>query len=79
MSWNIYRFGERESTGSEASEFKQAAMMAKEAIERMCELGESMEEKYGERYPYHERHGYRDGHDDMYGERRGRDSMGRFR
>lgn len=35
---------------SEASEFKQAAKMAKEGIEIMCELVEQMEDEFGERY-----------------------------
>ena len=70
MSWNIYRFAEK-SGGTE--EFKRAARAAKEAIERMCELGEEMEERYSER------HGMRDDYEEPYGERRGRDSMGRYR
>lgn len=78
MGYNIYRFGEREGADSGAMEFKRAAKMAKEAIERMCELGEEMEDRYGEREPYHERHGMREDYDDMYGERRGRDAMGRY-
>lgn len=76
MGWTMMR----ERGGSESSrELKRAVMMAKEGIERICDLAEEMEEQYGERGSYGlrgygERYGER--YDD-YGERR-RDSRGRY-
>ena len=72
MSWTMLRErGDKEST----REFKKAAMMAKEGLERMCELAEEMEDKYSERTSYSGRGDY--GERDEYYERR-RDSRGRY-
>lgn len=68
MSWTMLKErSDKEST----REFKRAAMMAKEGLERMCELAEEMEDKYSERGSF----GMREWDD--YGERR-RDRMGRY-
>lgn len=68
MGWNIYRFGEK---GQGSEEFKEAYEMAREGLDRMCELAGEMESQYGERSGHRE--GYRDGYRDegYYGERRG--------
>lgn len=65
------RHHERKSSGT--SEFYEAMEMAKEGLERVCDLAEEMIDQYG----YGER---RDDWDDMggYGERRRRDSRGRY-
>ena len=63
-------------------EYKQALMMAKKSIERLCELTEEMEDEYG----YEERSGgyrmrYGERREDWDGgmdERRSRDSRGRY-
>lgn len=55
MGYNVYSLRERE--GSEASEFKRAAKMAKDALERMCDLAEEMEDRYSERGGYGRRDG----------------------
>lgn len=80
MGYNVYSFRER---GSESSEFKRAAKMAKEALDTMCELAEEMEDRYSERSGYGNRGGYgRRDHEDWereeWGERRMRDSRGRY-
>ena len=64
------------------AEFKEAAMMAKKAVEMMCQIADEMTAEFGERGSY--RGDYRGDYrqEDMfrgYDERRGRDSMGRFR
>ena len=65
---------------SDSDEFYEAMDMAKEGLERVCELAERMREQYGERYDMRGSYGRRDWEDDdMYGERRRRDSMGRYR
>lgn len=63
---------------SNSDEFYEAMDMAKEGLERVCELAEEMREQYGGRGSYGRRH---EDWDDMdgYGERRRRDSMGRYR
>jgi hypothetical protein len=73
---------------SDTREFKEAAKMAKEGVERMCELADEMRDKYSERSYYGDRYGMRGSYgrrdhemwddDDMYGERRRRDSRGRY-
>lgn len=67
---------------SETREFYEAMDMAKEGLERVCELAEEMADQYGERGRggYGSRYGERDNWDDMsdYGERRRRDSRGRY-
>lgn len=72
------RYGRK---SSETSEFYEAMDMAKEGLDRMCELAEEMVEQYGERgYGRRSRYPEQDGWDDMdgYGERRRRDSRGRY-
>lgn len=79
MGWNIYRFGEKGGR-PDAESFEEAAMMAKEAIDKMCELADEMADRYGERssrHGYGERSGDWHGRDE-YGERRSRDSRGRY-
>jgi hypothetical protein len=61
---------------SETDEFYEAMDMAKEGLERVCELAEEMREQYGGRGSYGRRH--EDWEDDGYGERRRRDSRGRY-
>ena len=63
---------------SDTDEFYEAMDMAKEGLERVCELAEEMREQYGGRGGYGRRghEGWED--DDMYGERRRRDSRGRY-
>lgn len=84
-----YRVISFRSEDSDSREFKEAAMMAKEGIEKMCELADEMRERYGERGYYGDRYAMRGGyygmreHDDWdmmdgYGERRRRDSRGRY-
>ena len=91
MSWRMIRFGEK-SHSSDSREFEEAMDMAKEGMERICELAEEMREQYGERRSYGSYargsygrrgdYGRRDDEmwddDDMYGERRRRDSRGRY-
>lgn len=65
---------------SDSDEFYEAMDMAKEGLERVCELAEGMREQYGERYGMRGSYGRRDWEDDdMMNERRMRDSRGRFR
>ena len=75
---------------SDTKEFYEAMDMAKEGLERVCELAEEMADQYGERGgSYGDRGGYgrRGGYgerdmwedDQMWNERRMRDSRGRFR
>ena len=89
-----YRVFSMKSGSSESREFEEAAMMAKEGIERMCDLADEMADQYGERRGgyyggrgrygnrggYGNRYGERDEWDMMYdyGERRRRDSRGRY-
>lgn len=85
-----YRVISFRGEGSDVREFKEAAMMAKEGIEKMCDLADEMRERYSERGSYGERYGERGDYygerggyygrewDDMH-ERRRRDSMGRYR
>jgi len=89
MSYRVISFRGR----SESHEFDEALEMAKEGMERICELAEEMREQYGERRSYGS-YGSRGGYgrrgdygrrddemwddDDMYGERRRRDSRGRY-
>lgn len=85
MGYRVFSFGRKDHHGSEAEEFFDAAEMARRSVERMHELAEEMEHRYGERYygmrerypDYGMRH---DGWDDWdgYGERRRRDSRGRY-
>lgn len=75
------RYGRK---SSDAREFYEAMDMAKEGMERICDLAEEMMEQYGGRGSYGRRGNYRDREDwdDMDGEmqeRRRRDSMGRYR
>jgi len=77
-----YRVISFRGEGSDVREFKEAAMMAKEGIEKMCDLADEMRERYSERGSYGERYGERGYYgrewDDME-ERRYRDSRGRYR
>lgn len=83
MGYRIYDFGSK-SKSAEVMEFEEAAMMAKEGLEKMCELAEDMKEQYGERrgssgsrsnyrgggsYGYRERSGYGNRERGGYGER----------
>ena len=87
MGYSVYSWRERGSN-SEASEFRRAAKVAKEALETMCELADEMEDRYSERRgeygrrgdDYSERggSGRRDHEDDGWSERRMRDSRGRY-
>lgn len=71
---------------AESKEFYEAMDMAKEGMERICELAEEMMDQYGERrggYGRRGRGGYGNREDweemdEMYGERRRRDSRGRY-
>lgn len=89
MGYQIYslrdsRYGQK----SDSREFEEAMAMAKEGLERVCELADEMREQYGERRGYYgsrgdygmrSRYGMRDDWDEMeYGERRRRDSRGRY-
>lgn len=79
MSWRMIRFGEK-SHSSDSREFEEAMDMAKEGLERVCELAEEMREQYGQRYGMRGSYGRRDwDDDDMMNERRMRDSRGRYR
>lgn len=71
---------------SDTKEFYEAMDMAKEGLERVCELAEEMREQYAERGNYGDRYGMRGNYgrrdwdeDDMMNERRMRDSRGRYR
>jgi len=81
MSYRVIsmRDGHYGRKSSDAHEFYEAMDMAKEGMERICELAEEMMDQYG----YGERYNRRDHEmwpDDMppYGERRRRDSRGRY-
>lgn len=68
------RYGRK---SSDTDEFYEAMDMAKEGLERVCELAEEMRHEYGGRGSYGRREEWDD--DDMrYGERRRRDSRGRY-
>ena len=73
------RYGRK---SSETKEFYEAMEMAKEGMERICELAEDMAEQYGGRGGYGSRGRYGDremwDETDEYGERRHRDSRGRY-
>jgi hypothetical protein len=79
MGYAIYnlrddRYGRK---SSDTKEFYEAMDMAKEGLERVCELAEEMIHEYGGRGSYGRREEWDD--DDMrYGERRRRDSRGRY-
>lgn len=83
MGWTMLK---ERSRSAEGREFDEAMEMAKEGVERLCELAKEMREQYGERNSMGYRSGsmgYRGGYgerDEMdgYGERRGRDSRGRY-
>lgn len=95
MSYAIYnlRGGNYGRKSSDSREFEEAMDMAKEGLERVCELAEEMREQYGERRSYGS-YGSRGGYgrrgdysrrddemwddDEMYGMRRRRDSRGRY-
>lgn len=86
MGYNVYSL--RSGYGrksSETREFYEAMDMAKEGLEKVCELAEEMAAQYGERggsYGSRGRYGSREEWDEMeemYGDRRRRDSMGRYR
>jgi hypothetical protein len=68
------RYGRKSSN---TDEFYEAMDMAKEGLEKVCELAEEMREQYGDR---HGDYGRRENWDEMedYGERRRRDSRGRY-
>lgn len=79
MSYRIISMrGDRYGRKSDTDEFYEAMEMAKEGLERVCELAEEMREQYGGRGGYGRRdHEMWD--DEMpYGERRRRDSRGRY-
>lgn len=91
MSYRVYNLRSGDSYGRKSSdmrEFEDAMDMAKEGMDRICELAEEMVELYGERRggSYGSRGGYgnrggygeRDWDDDMMNERRRRDSRGRY-
>lgn len=46
MGYRVMSFRSRDN---ESREFEEAAMMAKEGIEKMCDLAEEMRERYSER------------------------------
>lgn len=88
MSYRIFSLKDRSSI-SDVRDFEEAAMMAKEGLDKMCELAEEMRAQYGERRgdygrrggSYGSRYGMREEWDDdemAYGERRRRDSRGRY-
>jgi len=82
MSYRVIsmRGGNYGRKSHETDEFYEAMDMAKEGLERVCELAEEMREQYGGRGRYGRRD--REDWDDMDGEmqeRRRRDSMGRYR
>lgn len=63
MGYRIFSFGNK-SQSSESMEFEEAAMMAKEGLDKMCELAEEMKDQYGERRgrgSYGSRYGMRGG------------------
>lgn len=77
MSYRIISMrGDRYGRKSDTDEFYEAMDMAKEGLERVCELAEEMREQYGGRGGY----GRREDWEEMggYGERRRRDSRGRY-
>ena len=95
MGYQIYslRGGGYGQKSSDTKEFYEAMDMAKEGLERVCELAEEMADQYGERrggsygsrggYDSRGGYGYRYGERDEwdmgeYGERRRRDSRGRY-
>jgi len=87
MGYAVYNLrGGYGRKSSDTREFYEAMDMAKEGLERVCELAEEMAEQYGERggrggsYGRRGNYGRRDDWDEMdeYGERRRRDSRGRF-
>lgn len=61
----------------ETDEFYEAMDMAKEGLERVCELAEEMREQYGGRGSYGRRE-REEWDDEPYMERRRRDSRGRY-
>lgn len=74
------RYGRK---SSDTQEFYEAMEMAKEGLERVCELAEDMADQYGGRgsYGIRGRYGDREMWDEMDGdwnERRRRDSRGRY-
>ena len=71
------RYGRK---SSDTEEFYEAMDMAKEGLERVCDLAEEMREQYGQRYGMRGSYGRREDwdDDDMYGDRRRRDSRGRY-
>lgn len=87
MGYQIYSLrGGSYGQKSDAMEFEEAAMMAKEGLDKMCELAEEMKEQYGERRgggSYGNRGGYggrggygmRGGYGNRYGERDDWDGM----
>lgn len=94
MGYNIYslRGGGYSRKSSDTREFEEAMDMAKEGMERICELAEEMREQYDGRRSYGSYargsygrrgdYGRRDDEmwddDDMMNERRRRDSRGRY-
>lgn len=88
MSYRVISMrGGRYDRKSGSDEFYEAMDMAKEGLERVCELAEEMREQYGERGNNGDRYGMRgdygrrddwDDMDGMYGMRRRRDSRGRY-
>ena len=79
MGYQIYSLrGGYGRKSSDTKEFYEAMDMAKEGLERVCELAEEMADQYGERRS-RGRYGERDEWDmGEYGERRRRDSRGRY-
>lgn len=77
MSWRMIKFGER-SRSAQSREFEEAMSMAKEGLERVCELAEEMADEYGERRSGYGRRGDMWDEEMAYGERRRRDSRGRY-
>lgn len=80
MGYNIYslRGGDYSRKSSDSREFEEAMDMAKEGMERICELAEEMREQYGERRgSYSSRRGYggRGSYGNRYGEREEWDDM----
>ena len=81
MSYRVISMrGDNYGRKSDSDEFYEAMDMAKEGLERVCELAEEMREQYGQRYGMRGSYDRRDwDEDDMMNERRMRDSRGRFR
>ena len=85
MGYNIYnlRGGSYDRKSSDVRDFYEAMDMAKEGMDRICQLAEEMMHQYGERrHDFDERYDRREEHWDdgmRYEERRRRDSMGRYR